>query len=72
MTRRTRQIDALIAAGAGALSATVARTCLSGVYSDHADQYSVLQWLDIAVLAVGVATAVLVYRNLRDRQQPGA
>ncbi|MGW3185786.1 hypothetical protein ACWDD9_41615 [Kitasatospora sp. NPDC001119] len=66
-SRRTGQIEALIATGAGAVAALAARALLSGVYQHHGQDPTVPTWLDAAVLATGAATAALLYRWLRRR-----
>ncbi|MGA5821491.1 hypothetical protein ACPC54_26905 [Kitasatospora sp. NPDC094028] len=67
MTGRKGQIEALMAAFAGAVLALLARTLLNGAYDAHRDAYAVLKWLDGAVLLVGVVAAGLTYRLLRGR-----
>ncbi|MFJ7907310.1 hypothetical protein [Kitasatospora sp. NPDC096204] len=67
MPRRTGQVEALLATGGGAVAALAARVLLSGVYQHHGQDPAALEGVDVAVLAVGVVTAVLIYRWLLRR-----
>ncbi|MGW7445153.1 hypothetical protein [Kitasatospora sp. NPDC054795] len=67
MSRRTGQVEALLATGGGAVAALAARALLSGVYQHHGQDPAVLEGADTAVLAVGAGTAALIHRWLLRR-----